>query len=126
MTIFLEVLIWYFRDVPAEILKGWRNFLLFNLNYFSLPLLLKTFFSHWRKYYSPYGRTFEIWKNIESLVFNLMSRIIGALLRTVFIILGILTEILTILAGAIVLVSWILLPVLLLTGFFFGLKLCLT
>lgn len=121
MSIFLQALTWQYLDVPKEILKGWKNFLWFNLNYFSIPILLKTFFSHWRKYRYPYGRFFEFWKNIETFVFNMMSRIIGTILRTVFIIIGLATEILIILGGAVVLIGWLLLPFLLLTGFFFGL-----
>lgn len=125
MNILLQCLVWQFWDVPKAILRGWKNFLLFNLNYFSLPILLKTFFSHWRRYYSPYGKTFEIWKNIESFVFNVMSRIIGAILRTVLIVFGALIEILIILIGLIVLIGWLILPVLLLIGLWFGFKLCL-
>ena len=125
MDIFLQGLIWYFGDVAKAILKGWRNFLLFNLNYFSLPILLKTFFSHWRRYRYSYRKTFEIWENIEVFVFNAMSRIIGAILRTFLIISGLIIEVLIVLIGVLVFLSWLLLPVLLLAGLLFGLKLCL-
>ena len=120
-----QALVWQFWDVPKEILKGWRNFLAFNLNYFSLPILLKTFFSHWHRYRYSYGKTFEIWENIEVFVFNIMSRIIGAILRTFLIILGLITEVLIFFIGFIVFFSWLILPVLLLAGLLFGLKLCL-
>jgi hypothetical protein len=123
---FWQILRWHFFDVPKEILKGWGNFLWFGLNYFSVPILLKTFFSPWRRYAYPYGRFFEVWNNIEVFVFNMMSRIIGALLRTVFILIGILVEILILVAGAAVFIGWLLLPVLLLAGLLFGLVLCLT
>jgi hypothetical protein len=120
MSIFLQILAWQFFEVPKAILKGWKNFLYFNLNYFSVPVLLKTFFSHWRKYRYPYGRIFEVWKNIETFVFNMMSRIIGAILRTVFIIFGVVTEVLIILGGAVVFFSWLLSPALLLAGLLLG------
>ena len=125
MNIILQALVWQFWDVPKAVLNGWKNFLLFNSNYFSLTTLLKTFFSHWRRYYSPYGKTFEIWKNIESFVFNMMSRIIGAILRTVLIVIGLVIEFFIIIIGIIILIGWLLLPVLLLTALLFGLKLCL-
>ena len=88
MNIFFEALVWQFFDVPKAILIAWKNFLLFNLNYFSIPLLLRTYFSHWHKYSYSYEKVFEFWKNIEVFVFNMMSRIIGAILRTFFIIIG--------------------------------------
>jgi hypothetical protein len=123
MNIFLQALVWQFFDAPKEILKGWRNFLLFNLNYFSIPILLRTFISPWRRYSYSYGKIFEIWNNIQVFVFNIMSRVIGAVLRSVFIIIGILVEILIIIVGAIMFIGWILLPILLLAGFLFGLRL---
>ncbi len=126
MSIFLQALIWQFFDAPKAILKAWQNFLLFNLNYFSVPTLLKTFFSHWRRYGYPYGKVFEVWKNIETFIFNMMSRIIGAILRTIFIIIGLLLEILIILTGIIIFLGWLVLPFLLVLGFVFGVKLFLT
>ncbi len=118
-------LIWQFFDMPKAILKAWKNFLLFNLNYFSVPILLKTFFSHWRRYHYSYGRIFEAWRNIETFVFNMMSRIIGAILRTVFIILGLFIEVLIILGGTVIFLGWLVLPFLLILGLIFGIELLL-
>jgi len=90
---------WQFFDVPREVLRGWKNFLWFNLDYFSVPTLLRTFFSHWHKYRYPYGKRFAPWRYFEAFVFNTFSRIIGIIFRTVFIILGILIEILIFFIG---------------------------
>ena len=123
MSIFLQAIVWQFCDVPRAILKGWGNFLNFNLNYFSLPLLLKTFFSPWRRYRYFYGRTFEVWHNIEVFVFNMMSRIIGALLRICLIILGLAVELLIFFIGLIVFLAWLVLPLFLIFALIFGLEL---
>jgi len=124
MNIFItQFLVWQFLDVPKEILAGWKNFLWFNLNYFSIPILLKTFFSPWRKYRYPYGRFFEFWKNTETFVFNMMSRVIGVILRTFFIIIGIISEIIIFIIGLILLLTWVILPFLLIFGLVFGIKL---
>jgi len=125
MSIFLQGLIWQFFDMPKAILKGWKNFLLFSLDYFSVPILLKTYFSHWRRYHYPYGRIFEVWENIGTFIFNMMSRIIGAILRTVFIILGLAIEILVILIGIIIFLGWLVLPFFLIFGLIFGIRLIL-
>ena len=123
MNIFLQGLIWYFKDMSQAILRVWVNFLNFNLNYFSLPLLLKTLFSPWHRYRYFYGRTFEVWHNIEVFVFNMMSRIIGAVLRICLIILGLAVEVLIIFIGLIVLLAWLVLPLFLLFALIFGLEL---
>ena len=122
-NIFLQLLIWQFFDTPKAILKGWGNFLLFNLNYFSIPILLKTFFSHWRRYYFPYGKRWDIGIWVGAFVGNMFSRIIGMILRTVLIIIGLLIEIFIMIVGMIIFLGWILLPFLLLAGFLLGLNL---
>jgi len=123
MNIFFEALIWQFFDAPKAILIGWKNFLLFNLNYFSIPLLLRTYFSHWHRYSYSYERVFEFWKNIEVFVFNMMSRIIGAILRTFFIIIGATVEVAIVIIGLIILLIWLVLPFILIFGLLFGIKL---
>ena len=114
---------WYFFERPRSIIMVWKTILLFNLNYFSVPILIKTYFSPWRKYRSSYSGTFEFGKNIESFVFNSMSRIIGAILRTFFILLGIITGLLILLLGLVLVVLWFLSPVLIIAIFIFGIKL---
>jgi len=113
---------WQFFDAPKSILKGWRNYLKFNLNYFSVPVLLKTFFSHWHRYRYSYGKGFNAGRYFEAFTFNLMSRIIGAVLRLFFIFLGLLIEVFIILAGAVIFFGWLILPFLLITGIFYGFK----
>jgi len=121
-NILVQYLIWYFFDVPKEILRGWKNFLLFNLNYFSFFLLLKTFFSHWRQYRWSYGRGFDISRYLEAFFSNLISRILGAIMRTVLISIGIITEIFIILVGAIMFFGWIFIPVFIIFGLYFSFK----
>ena len=111
-----------FFDVPKSILKGWGNYLKFNLNYFSVPVLIKTFFSPWRRYKFGYGKGFNLGRYFEAFTFNMMSRIIGAVLRLFFIFLGFLIEIFIVLAGAVIFLGWFMLPLLLIGGIFYGFK----
>lgn len=112
---------WYFLETPKGILKGWKNFLLFNLNFFSIPLLLKTLFSHWKKYYWTRQRGFSFGDYFNVLLSNLMSRFLGALIRITLIITGIILELVILIGGLIILIGWIVLPVLLIAGLIFGL-----
>jgi len=121
-NIFIQYLVWHFFDVPKGILKAWRNFLLFNLNYFSIPLLFKTLFSHWRRYRYSYGRRFDLGRYFEAFTFNLISRGLGAVVRVILILIGLLVEFFIILAGAIIFLGWLILPVLLIAGLIFGIK----
>jgi len=122
-NIVFQMIAWQFFDMPKEILKGLKTFLLFNLNYFSVTSLIKTYLSPWRRYGSRYGNPFDLWQNFQVLVFNLMSRIIGAVIRTFFIIFGIMSELFILIIGLIIFITWFLFPVLLIIGFVFGISL---
>lgn len=104
---------WQFFDAPGNILLAWKNFLRFNLEYFSIPILVRTFFSPWHRYRMFFGRRFDPRRYFEAFVFNSMSRSIGALLRLFFIIFGLLAEVVIVFAGPIILLSWLVLPLLL-------------
>jgi len=121
-NIFLQYLGWQFWEMPKSILISWKNFLRFGLNYFSLPLLLKTFFSPWRQYKWSYGKGFDIGRYLEVFISNLISRTLGAVLRIFLIIIGILVEIFIIFAGMIIFFGWLILPALLIAGLIFGFK----
>lgn len=121
-NILFQCLGWYFIDQTGFILKAWRNFLKFNLNYFSIPLLLRTLFTPWRKYQWSYGRGFDIKRYLEAFFSNLISRTLGAIVRGVLILIGILIEIFIIFGGAAILIAWLLLPILLIGGLYFGFR----
>jgi len=111
---------WYLYEIPREILNGWRNFLLFGLNFFSIPLLLKTLFSPWRKYYWVRQRGFDIGEYFSVLFSNLMSRFIGAIVRIIFILFGLIFEVIIILSGFIIFISWFILPIFSILGVLVG------
>ncbi len=119
-NIIVQWVSWQFFDVPKEILKAWKNFLKFNLNYFSVPLLLKTLFSPWRRIKAYHGKGFDIGRYLGAFFSNLIFRILGAIVRSFVIVIGLLVEVFIIFAGITIFFGWLILPVLLITGFIFG------
>lgn len=105
-----QYLEWHFFDEPKAILKAWKNFLLFNLNYFSIFLLLKTLFSPWHQYRWSYPRGLDIPLYLEVFFSNLISRVLGAILRTVIILVGLIFEIIILILGFLVFLGWFILP----------------
>ena len=120
-NLILQYLEWHFIDVPKAILIGWKNFLVFNIRYFSIPLLFKTFFSYWRRFRGSYGRGFDLKVYFEAFSFNIISRLIGAVMRTALISMGLTVEVVIFLAGLIVLIGWMILPFVSAMLFFMGL-----
>jgi len=113
---------WHFSEAPKNILKIWGNFLAFNFNYFSINTLLKTFFSPWKKIQWSYGRGFDFGRFISTLTSNIISRIIGATVRTFIIGLAFFIEFFILLGGVVVFLFWVFLPFLLILGFWFGIR----
>lgn len=117
---------WYFFDVPLFLLQAFKNFLRFGAYFFSIPVLIKTLFSHWHKFSWEYPRGFDLWKYIEVFLSNLISRVIGAVLRIVFILMGIIFEIFIFIGGIIVIFGWFLVPILLFLGLMYGIRFLFT
>jgi len=92
---------------------------MFATNYFSFVLLLKTFFSPWRRYRWSYPRGFNLGEFFSTLVSNIFSRIIGAIMRTFLIIAGIFMQIFVAVVGSIIFMAWILLPFIIIAIFLF-------
>ena len=121
-NIIIQYIEWHFVDTPRGILRAWKNCLKFNLNYWSVILLIKTFFSHWRRYRYSYGKGFDFKRYFEVFTFNIISRVLGMILRSVLIIIGLASEIFVFLAGAIIFLFWLILPILIILSLWFGIK----
>ncbi len=114
---------WYFSEMPEEITQAWKNFLKFNFNFFSIPLLFKTILSPWRRYNWGYPRGFDPKEYLEIFISNSVSRVLGAIVRFFLILIGILTEILIFFFGSIIIFLWFSFPVLGIIGIVFALNL---
>jgi len=121
-NIFFQWFSWHFLDMPKGVLAAWKNFLLFNLNYFSIPLLLKTFFAPWRRYKVPKGKGFDFGRYFEALFSNLIFRFLGASIRSIFIIFGLFVEAIVVVLGVFAFFVWIFLPLIFIFGIFWGIK----
>jgi len=114
---------WHFLEAPKEILGAIKNILVFNLEYFSVVLLLKTLFAPWKRYQWAHKGGFDIKKTMENLASNLISRTIGAALRGFIIIIGLFTEIALVLVSVFVFLGWMILPLLIILSLFYGIRL---
>jgi hypothetical protein len=118
-NIFILWLSWQFYEVPKFLLEVWQNYILFALNYFSLPLLFKSLISPWRRYRWNYPKIFDVGEFFSTLISNIFSRFLGFLMRIVLICVGVLFQAFVILAGLVIFLLWILLPIIIIAGFLF-------
>ncbi|PIR97107.1 MAG: hypothetical protein COT91_03325 [Candidatus Doudnabacteria bacterium CG10_big_fil_rev_8_21_14_0_10_41_10] len=119
-NIFAAFLVWYFGRASLFIVHIWANFLLGNLHYFSIWLLLKTLISPWHKYKTSYGRGFDFKRFMEAWSFNMVARVIGFIIRGTTIIIGLTVEVFIFCAGFLFLAFWMSAPLVLAAAFFYG------
>ncbi len=121
-NLFLCWLSWHYSVALDELVQRLKNLLSFNLHYFSIPFLARTLFAPWRGYSISYGRGFDIKRFFDVLVFNVFSRIMGAIARAVVIVTGLISHILLFLLGVILLLLWLVYPLLLIFGIIISLR----
>ena len=109
-NLFLKLIEFHFFDIPKKIIHAWKNYLWFCLYFFSLKNIILTFFSPWKRIAWAYPRGFSFGAIFEVFIGNLFSRILGAIVRSVFIVLCLVFEFLIFIIGIFILLFWILLP----------------
>jgi len=115
----LRWLRWRYTTATRWLLNVWGNLLWFNLEYFSVKGLLRSWLSHWRGDKTPYAKGFDPLAFLTSLGFNLISRTLGALVRTFVIIFALILEVIIFIFGLIIFLAWLFLPFLILLVFLY-------
>ena len=122
-NLILKWLRWHFLENTRKLALGLSNLIFFNFHFFGTFYHLKTLFSHWRQYRESYGRGFDIKRYTMAFLFNMISRGMGALIRTIVIIFSLVSGILISLLAGIFLIIWLALPLLEILAIFYSLKL---
>ena len=104
---------WHFWDKPKKIQSFWNKVIGFYYYYFSIPLLTKTLFAPWKRQLITSDRPgFHLEEIFSKLTFNIFSRIIGATIRTVTILSGLVLIIFIIIINVITVIIWTVSPTL--------------
>jgi len=119
VTIMHHYLLWHYTRAFYDLFHVWRNILWFVVHFFSLPQLFRNWLAPFKRMMEGRG---EAW-NLEDLagyvIIGFLSRVIGGLIRTVFIVLGMLSLAVVTLLGLSTFLLWIITPasiVILITG----------
>jgi len=99
-----------------------ENFILWANQYFSIGFLITRLFSPWHKDISSYGMGFDLQRWSKIFLWNFISRFIGAILRLIIILLGLVCALGIIFLTIIVFVLWQVLPLIILLLLFSGLS----
>lgn len=116
-------LIWHYGRAFLEIAHVWSNLFWFTYHFFSIPQLLRSYFSPWKRMTEERGATFNFEDLAGFVVINLISRFIGMLLRTVIIVMGSIALLCVSIGFVVTYVFWVFAPALLLACFYYGIVL---
>ena len=117
---FFEYIYWHYSSGAASVMKRGITFARGVLNYFSVLHLFRTLFYPWHRYIEPYHRGFYLSEFLTTLAGNIISRVLGAIMRLVMIIFGTVVSVIALIASLAVFVAWLFLPVLLPGSFVLG------
>lgn len=106
-------LIWHYTKGFRELLINWGHILYFTIYFFSIPNLLLTLLSPWKRMDEGSQRTINPSAIMEHLIFNSIMRIVGLLIRSITIVIGLLATATLITGGFLFVLVWLVLPVLL-------------
>ena len=116
-----QYLLWHYTRALREMFSVFGNFMWFLYNYFSIPLLVKTFFSPFERLGEEYKKGLNIEAMLGTFVINTIMRIVGVVMRALVIVGGLSALVLlsAVYVGALAL--WLaipfLVPFLLIAGF---------
>lgn len=115
---------WWYLESPSQL----KNIIFVTLkkinHYFSIIYLLQTLLSPWKKDVEETANA-SLQDRIKMLADNLISRLVGAVVRSFTIIAGIVILLISVVLALIIFVGWYLLPLLTISSFLYGIYLLL-
>lgn len=110
ILVILGYLKWHYNKAVRSLFSIWKNFLYFIFDFFSISSLFKNFFDPWKRMNDAYPKPFNLKIYFYTFVANLITRIIGVLMRSCLIIISLISCLLFVVFLPIALVAWLLLP----------------
>lgn len=122
MNIFFKYLYWQLILTPKKVLSILKNYLIFGFDFFSINETLRSLFSPWRRYLWDYGRGFDIGRYFETFLSNIITRIIGFIMRLFLIAFFLIYEIVVLILGLLLFFASIIYPFLFIIAMIYGFK----
>lgn len=113
--------IWHYTKGIYEVFIVWKNIIWFTNQFFSIKLLLKTFFKPWKRLHEKHYRSEGVGEFFTNIMINTLMRIVGMVMRSIVIVLGLACMLLAIFSGLFLFGIWFLLPPIIFFIFIMGL-----
>lgn len=111
MTFAKKYFCWHYTLAFIDIFFIWRNITVFIYHFFSIPVLMRTFFAPWKRIYADREtRGFDLADLVATFFINFIMRVFGSIMRSAVIVVGMFTLSIVIIAGLVFFLLWILVP----------------
>jgi len=101
---------WHYRQGILDYFKVWKNLVWFLWNFFSIKVLLKTFFTPFERLKETYRGGLDLEGFAASIVVTTLMRVVGMVFRTILIVVGLISLIVFIVGGLLGFFIWLILP----------------
>ena len=112
LLIIAYYLSWHYSRGINDYFKVWKNLIWFLWNFFSIKILLKTFFEPFERLKENYSGGLDLEEFATSIVITTLMRVVGMFARSVVIILGLISLTFFIVGGLLGFLFWLILPIL--------------
>lgn len=121
--IFASYAVWHYGGALRSGVTLLQNIIAFFYHFFSVPLLLKTYFSKFGRLGEKYKKGLDIENLLSVFLVNTLMRVVGALIRSIFILLGLVAITVSAVVGIVLLLAWLIFPLIVVVSFVYGLSL---
>lgn len=104
---------WHYGKAIKSIFSIWKDFLKFVANLFSLRNLFRNLLDPWKRMNDPYPKHFSFKGYLFVFIVNIITRIVGFIMRSFLLVIGALAYIISICLLPFILLVWLLLPLIL-------------
>lgn len=110
LSIVNDYLLWHYTRAFREIFHVWSNILWFVVLFFSIPQLMRSWFSPWKRIVEDRGNTWSFEDLAGFIIIGFFSRFIGFVIRTIIITIGLIALSIVIVAGIATYLFWFVAP----------------
>ncbi|MDO8471167.1 MAG: hypothetical protein Q7S49_00965 [bacterium] len=101
---------WHYTEGFRDLYHNWKNLIFFVLHFFSLEFLFRTWFAPFGRLNEEYRKGLDLEAFLETLVANTLMRMVGFVLKSIVIIIGLFVLLLTTIFGPVALILWAFAP----------------
>ena len=102
---------WHYSRAISDLTSNLKEIVTFILRFFSVGILFRTLFAPWKRLGEGYAKGFDPADFFQTLLLNIILRIVGLVIRLVTIIIALSLFVIGVALSLIIFVIWVLFPI---------------